>query len=125
MASTNQQPEVIDNDYVSRSGHKGEPVPVQSDNTKVQDPIDGKTANSDEQLGMNLSHPPYGPEVLTMQTKFVTTRTQSINPISSKVDVRGKHRPRAHIRSLVMRRVFQDQMMERVPVRSRVIYTRS
>ncbi|KAI1081883.1 hypothetical protein F5B20DRAFT_578662 [Whalleya microplaca] len=41
---------VADNDYVSRSGHKGEQIPVQSDDDRIEDPIDGATADSDEQL---------------------------------------------------------------------------
>ncbi|KAH8744778.1 hypothetical protein BGZ57DRAFT_289066 [Hyaloscypha finlandica] len=39
-----------DNDYVSRTGQKQGPIPVQSDNDAVEDPIDGATADSDEQL---------------------------------------------------------------------------
>lgn len=45
-ADTNQ------NDYTSRTGQKQAPVPVQSDNDPIEDPIDADTANSDEQLGM-------------------------------------------------------------------------
>jgi hypothetical protein len=43
--------EVVDNDYTSRTGQKQAPVPVQSDNDPVEDPIDGETADSDAQLG--------------------------------------------------------------------------
>lgn len=43
-----------DNDYVSRPGQKGGPIPVQSDNATVEDPIDAGTADSDAQLGMSL-----------------------------------------------------------------------
>jgi hypothetical protein len=43
-----------DNDYVSRTGQKQGPIPVQSDNDAAEDPIDGATADSDEQLGMSL-----------------------------------------------------------------------
>jgi hypothetical protein len=43
-----------DNDYVSRTVQKQGPIPVQSDNDTVDDPIDGATADSDEQLGMSL-----------------------------------------------------------------------
>ncbi|KUJ07629.1 uncharacterized protein LY89DRAFT_601276 [Mollisia scopiformis] len=39
-----------DNDYVSRQGQKGGPIPVQSDGASVEDPIDPNTADSDEQL---------------------------------------------------------------------------
>jgi len=41
-----------DNDYTSRTGEKDGPIPVQSDNDAIDDPIDGATADSDEQLGM-------------------------------------------------------------------------
>lgn len=39
-----------DDSYVSRQGQRSE-IPVQSDNAKVEDPIDAKTADSDAQLG--------------------------------------------------------------------------
>lgn len=41
-----------DNDYTSRTGQKQAPIPVQSDNDNVEDPIDPNTADSDQQLGM-------------------------------------------------------------------------
>lgn len=44
--------EVQDNAYISRSGTKHEPMPVQSDNDKVEDPIDENKADTDEQLRM-------------------------------------------------------------------------
>ena len=44
--------EFQDNSYVSRSGNKAEPLAVQSDDTKIEDPIDPNTADTDEQLGM-------------------------------------------------------------------------
>ncbi|GJN69207.1 hypothetical protein PLIIFM63780_000605 [Purpureocillium lilacinum] len=37
------------NEYVSRQGDKSE-IPVQADESKVEDPIDETTANSDAQL---------------------------------------------------------------------------
>ncbi|EMC92693.1 hypothetical protein BAUCODRAFT_27047 [Baudoinia panamericana UAMH 10762] len=40
-----------DNDYVSRTGQKEGPIPVQKDEAGVEDPIDPATADSDEQLG--------------------------------------------------------------------------
>jgi hypothetical protein len=40
------------NDYTSRTGQKQAPVPVQNDQDEVEDPIDAKTADSDQQLGM-------------------------------------------------------------------------
>jgi hypothetical protein len=46
-----------DNDYVSRTGQKQGLIPVQSDNAAVEDPIDGATADSDEQLGLSLLPP--------------------------------------------------------------------
>lgn len=42
-----------DNSYVSRSGHKGEEIPVVSDQERIEDPIDADVADSDEQLGMS------------------------------------------------------------------------
>ncbi|KAM4057242.1 hypothetical protein HRG_004073 [Hirsutella rhossiliensis] len=38
-----------DDSYVSRQGQKSE-IPVQADDAKVEDPIDGNTADSDAQL---------------------------------------------------------------------------
>lgn len=43
---------VQDDSYVSRPGEKAEPIPVQSDNMKIEDPINSNTADSDQQLGM-------------------------------------------------------------------------
>lgn len=40
-----------DNSYVSRQGHKNEPLGVVSDETKIEDPVDSRTADSDQQLG--------------------------------------------------------------------------
>ncbi|KAI1771995.1 hypothetical protein F4818DRAFT_185238 [Hypoxylon cercidicola] len=42
---------VADNSYVSRPGHKNEEVPVQSDQDRVEYPIDESIADSDSQLG--------------------------------------------------------------------------
>ena len=39
------------NDYESRTGQKDH-IPVVKDDAGVDDPIDGNTADSDEQLGM-------------------------------------------------------------------------
>ncbi|KAI0153372.1 hypothetical protein BJ166DRAFT_627341 [Pestalotiopsis sp. NC0098] len=39
-----------DNSYVSRQGHKNEPLGVVSDETKIEDPVDSRTADSDQQL---------------------------------------------------------------------------
>ena len=47
--------EFQDNSYVSRQGTKHEPIPVQSDGLRVDDPIDQEVADSDEQLSMYLS----------------------------------------------------------------------
>jgi hypothetical protein len=41
--------DVRDNDYTSRSGQYQ--IPVQKDEAPVEDPIDAKTADTDEQLG--------------------------------------------------------------------------
>jgi hypothetical protein len=52
MSSANiPQGDPQDNDYVSRTGQKDGPIPVQSDNDTVEDPIDENVADSDEQLG--------------------------------------------------------------------------
>lgn len=48
--------EVQDDSYVSRPGHKNEPVPVSSDAEVVEDPIDGESADSDAQLGEFQCH---------------------------------------------------------------------
>lgn len=40
-----------DDDYTSRTGQKQAPIPVQSDNDLVEDPVDPDTADSDQQLG--------------------------------------------------------------------------
>nr|POF13059.1 hypothetical protein CFP56_10207 [Quercus suber] len=51
MSSSDQGPagNPVNDDYVSRPGQK-DTVPVQSDETPVNDPIDAETANSDKQL---------------------------------------------------------------------------
>ncbi|KAI1415005.1 hypothetical protein F5Y13DRAFT_187694 [Hypoxylon sp. FL1857] len=41
---------VADNSYVSRSGHKNEEIPVLSDRDVIEDPINERKADSDEQL---------------------------------------------------------------------------
>ena len=41
-----------DNDYTSRSGQYQ--IPVQKDEAPVNDPIDPRTADSDETLGMSI-----------------------------------------------------------------------
>ncbi|KAK8101146.1 uncharacterized protein PG998_007447 [Apiospora kogelbergensis] len=41
--------EVVDNSYVSRSGHKNEPLNVVSDQERVAEPVDAE-ADTDEQL---------------------------------------------------------------------------
>ncbi|CAM1505154.1 Fc.00g107910.m01.CDS01 [Cosmosporella sp. VM-42] len=42
--------DIQDDSYVSRQGSKIEPLPVQSDDMKIEDPIDAATADSDKQL---------------------------------------------------------------------------
>lgn len=44
--------EFQDDSYVSRPGEKEQPIPVQSDSDRVEDPIDGEQADTDAQLGM-------------------------------------------------------------------------
>ncbi|KAH9892141.1 hypothetical protein F4778DRAFT_784884 [Xylariomycetidae sp. FL2044] len=41
---------VTENSYVSRPGHKSEEVPVVSDQERIEDPVDGVKADTDEQL---------------------------------------------------------------------------
>lgn len=43
--------DVVDNSYVSRSGHKNEPLNVVSDQERIEEPIDAGKADTDEQLG--------------------------------------------------------------------------
>ncbi len=47
--------EFQDDSYVSRPGEKEQPIPVQSDSDRVEDPIDGEQADTDAQLGMSNS----------------------------------------------------------------------
>lgn len=47
----NQVENYKDNEYVSRTGQSS--VPVQSDDAKIEDPIDAQQADTDEQLGMS------------------------------------------------------------------------
>lgn len=47
--------DVEDNSYISRQGNKNEPLPVQADGDRIEDPIDASTADSDEQLGKPMS----------------------------------------------------------------------
>ncbi|KAK0715066.1 hypothetical protein B0H67DRAFT_233354 [Lasiosphaeris hirsuta] len=42
--------ELQDDSYVSRPGHKHEPIPVISDSERVEDPIKGNAADNDAQL---------------------------------------------------------------------------
>lgn len=43
---------VQDNDYVSRTGEKNGPVPVQSDDAAIDGGVNEEVADSDEQLGI-------------------------------------------------------------------------
>ncbi|KAF5007123.1 hypothetical protein FDECE_6554 [Fusarium decemcellulare] len=42
--------EFQENSYISRPGEKSEPIPVQADSAKIEDPIDADTADTDAQL---------------------------------------------------------------------------
>ncbi|KAM5351141.1 hypothetical protein ACJ41O_003864 [Fusarium nematophilum] len=42
--------EFQENSYVSRQGEKAEPIPVQADSDKIEDPIDPNMADTDVQL---------------------------------------------------------------------------
>lgn len=57
MSSDIPQGDAQDNDYVSRTGQKEAPIPVQSDNDVVESGVDAETADSDEQLGMLSARP--------------------------------------------------------------------
>ncbi|KAL0936851.1 uncharacterized protein CTRU02_209067 [Colletotrichum truncatum] len=50
--SSNEAPtgEYQDSEYVSRPSQRGQPISVQADDAKVEDPIDARTADTDEQL---------------------------------------------------------------------------
>lgn len=46
-----------ENSYVSRPGEKEQPIPVQADSDRVEDPIDADQADTDAQLGkLTISH---------------------------------------------------------------------
>merc|ERR1712225_140354 len=47
MSSDIPQGDAQDNDYVSRTGRKEAPIPVQSDNDVVESGVDAETADSD------------------------------------------------------------------------------
>jgi len=64
-----------DNDYTSRTGQKQGPIPVQSDNDAVEDPIDAKTADSDEQLARDEN------EAID-QSNVIDGRTRGAKPSS-------------------------------------------
>jgi hypothetical protein len=46
--------DVRDPGYISRTGQKTGPIPVQSDVDPVEDPIDSNNADSDETLGKSV-----------------------------------------------------------------------
>ncbi|KAM5362672.1 hypothetical protein ACJZ2D_012417 [Fusarium nematophilum] len=60
--------EFQENSYVSRQGEKAEPIPVQADSDKIEDPIDPNMADTDVQLGMKLVLPPNDANPLTAVT---------------------------------------------------------
>ena len=55
---------VEDNSYVSRPGEKDQPIAVQADSDRVEDPIDAEQADTDAQLG-TLKTPVYSQSLLT------------------------------------------------------------
>jgi hypothetical protein len=57
MPSYKNEAPPADDSYVSRSGSKNEPIGVVSDNQRIEDPINGATADSDEQLGKHNFNP--------------------------------------------------------------------
>ena len=46
--------DTVQNDYKSRTGQSH--IPVVGDETKVEDPINAATADSDAQLGLSFDH---------------------------------------------------------------------
>jgi len=67
--------EIKDDSYVSRRGAKDEPLPVVSD-TKVEDPIDSRVADSDEQLERDDK------EAID-PSNLIEERTRGVKPVSS------------------------------------------
>ena len=53
-----------ENSYVSRPGEKDQPIAVQADSDRVEDPFDAEQADTDAQLGM-LKTPVYNKSLLT------------------------------------------------------------
>lgn len=58
MSSYQNEPsgEFSEDSYVSRPGHKHEPIGVVSDQERIEHPIDGSKADSDAQLGVYSLH---------------------------------------------------------------------
>lgn len=94
------------NDYANRPGQSSE-IRIVKDGVKVEDPIDGATTDSDAQLGENSAHKTN--ECLQSATimKPSTTTSWILELVVQSLKVVTQ--------SQVMRRVFQDQMMEPVP----------
>ena len=67
-----------DNDYTSRTGQKQAPIPVQSDNDTVEDPIDPATADSDETLGMHSPN-----DSIASESRLIFTAKDEASAIDS------------------------------------------
>ena len=103
------------NDYKSRTGQNK--IPVVGDETRIEDPIDENTADSDAQLGPRFLRGRFLMGVynlLTLGEQPVMIRTPSIRPTSS-TNVRAEQPSLAGIASLVTTRVFLALRMEQVP----------
>jgi hypothetical protein len=106
MSDDIPQGDVMDNDYKSRTG-QGE-VPVQSDDTPVEDPIDAATADSDEQLGQNSLE--YALNHCLLPFKQRMTRKPLMRAISLE-DVLVELNPVGVMPSQAMMKVFQGQVI--------------
>ncbi|KAI0169902.1 hypothetical protein GGR52DRAFT_487378 [Hypoxylon sp. FL1284] len=66
---------VADDSYVSRPGHKHEEMPVQSDQERVEDPIDENVADSDAQLGRDEKEAIDSSNIIDQRTRHAKPAT--------------------------------------------------
>ncbi|KAG9257167.1 uncharacterized protein F5Z01DRAFT_671610 [Emericellopsis atlantica] len=64
-----------DNSYVSRPGNKSEPLPVQSDGDKIEDPVDENVADTDAQLERDDNEAIDRGNILNERTRGATKQT--------------------------------------------------
>ncbi|KAI0473712.1 hypothetical protein GGR56DRAFT_676189 [Xylariaceae sp. FL0804] len=67
--------EVADNSYVSRPGHKGEEVPVVSDQERIEDPVDEAKADTDAQLDRDDADAIDESNIISGRTRGAAPRT--------------------------------------------------